>query len=142
MLIGAFMGIMFCGCPASVMQNDLGPLTVAKMDRDYSEYAYYWNYPGDSVHVLRRINKGAIEPLLDSFYIIGFGSSAFDKIVFTSRLGNEIISGESILLETDSIIDDNPFKEIYEYDDDGRQDKKKLRDVIKNKEFDKLTRLK
>ena len=140
MLIGAFMGVMLCGCPG--FQNDQGPLIVAKMDRDYSEYAYYWNYPEDSIHLLKKVNDGAIEPLLDSFYLIGFGSAAFDKIVFTSRLGNEIVIGESVLLPTDSIIDDNPFKEIYEFYDDGEQDKKKLRNIIKNKEFDRLTRIK
>ncbi len=140
MLIAASMSVMLCGCPG--IQNDQEPLTVAKMNRDYSEYAYYWNYPEDSVHVLRKVNEGAIEPLLDSFYLIGFGSAAFDKIVFTSRLGCEIVSGESIFLSTDSIIDDDPFKEIYEYDDDGKQDKKKLKNIIRNKEFDRLTRIK
>ena len=80
--------------------------------------------------------------MLDSFYIIGFGSAAFDKIVFTSRLGCNIVSGESIFLSTDSIIDDDPFKEIYEYDDDGKQDKKKLKDILKNQEFNRLTRIK
>ena len=131
---------MLCSCPG--IQDDQGPLTVAKMDRDYSEYAYYWNYPEDSINLLKKVNDGAIEPLLDSFYLIGFGSAAFDKIVFTSRLGNEIVIGESVLLPTDSIIDDNPFKEIYEFYDDGEQDKKKLRNIIKNKEFERLTRIK
>ena len=140
MLIAASMSVMLCSCPG--IQNDQGPLTVAKMNRDYSEYAYYWNYPEDSVHVLRKVNEGAIEPLLDSFYLIGFGSAAFDKIVFTSRLGCNIVSGESIFLSTDSIIDDDPFKEIYEYDDDGKQDKKKLKNIIRNKEFNRLTRIK
>ena len=138
MLTAASMSVMLCGCPG--IQNDQGPLTVAKMDRDYSEYAYYMKC--DPKHTLSKVCDWSIEYVSDSFYLIGFGSAAFDKIVFTSRLGCNIVSGESIFLSTDSIIDDDPFKEIYEYDDDGKQDKKKLKNIIRNKEFNRLTRIK
>lgn len=140
MLIGAFMGIMFCGCPASVMQNDLGPLYVAKMDRDYSEYAFYMKNLSDKR--LSKVYDGTIEYVSDSFYIVGWSPSACEKIVFVSRLGKDIESGKTYLQPTDSIINDDPFKEIYEYDDDGEQDKKKLRNIIRNKEFEKLNRIK
>ena len=140
-LIGAFMGVMLCGCPG--IQDDQGPLTVAKMDRDYSEYAYYIkNIKNDLSDKLFCVHDGTIEHVVDSFYIIGWSISACENMVFVSRLGKDIESGKTFLQSTDSIIDDDPFKEIYEYDDDGKQDKKKLRNIIKNKEFDRLTRIK
>ena len=137
-LIGAFMGVMLCGCPG--FQNDQGPLIVAKMDRDYSEYAFYMR--SDQKHTLSKVYDGTVEYVSDSFYIVGWSSSACEEIIFISRLGKDIESGKTFLQSTDSIIDDDPFKEIYEYDDDGKQDKKKLRNIIKNKEFDRLTRIK
>jgi len=138
MLTAASMSVMLCGCPG--IQDDQGPLTVAKMDRDYSEYAYYIKC--DPKHTLSKVCDWSIEYVSDSFYIVGWSSSACEEIVFTSRLGKEVESGKTFLQSTDSIIDDDPFKEIYEYDDDGKQDKKKLKNIIRNKEFDRLTRIK
>ena len=138
MLIGAFMGVMLCSCPG--FQNDQGPLTVAKMDRDYSEYAYYRTT--DPKQTLTKVHESTIEHVVDSFYIVGWSSSACENMVFVSRLGKDVEDGKTFLQPTDSIIDDDPFKEIYEFYDDGKQDKKKLRNIIKNKEFDRLTRIK
>ena len=137
-LIGAFMGVMLCGCPG--FQNDQGPLTVAKMDRDYSEYAFYMR--SDQKHTLSKVYDGTVEYVSDSFYIVGWSSSACEEIIFISRLGKDIESGKTYLQSSDSIINDDPFIEIYEFYDDGKQDKKKLRNIIKNKEFDRLTRIK
>ena len=138
MLTAASMSVMLCGCPG--IQDDQGPLTVAKMDRDYSEYAFYMR--SDQKHTLSKVYDSTIEYVSDSFYIVGWSSSACQEIVFISRLGKDIESGKTFLQSSDSIIDDDPFIEIYEFYDDGGQDKKKLRNIIKNKEFDRLTRIK
>lgn len=138
MLTAASMSVMLCGCPG--IQDDQGPLTVAKMDRDYSEYAFYMR--SDQKHTLSKVYDSTIEYVSDSFYIVGWSSSACQEIVFISRLGKDIESGKTYLQSSDSIIDDDPFIEIYEFYDDGEQDKKKLRNIIKNKEFDRLTRIK
>ena len=110
------------------------------MDRDYSEYAFYMR--SDQKHTLSKVYDGTVEYVSDSFYIVGWSSSACEEIIFISRLGKDIESGKTYLQSSDSIINDDPFIEIYEFYDDGEQDKKKLRNIIKNKEFDRLTRIK
>lgn len=138
LLFGVFAFIGLCGCPESI-QGDQGPVTIVKMYRDYSEYAYY--YSSDSKGTLYRIHEGTIKHIEDFYYIIELSPIDCEKIVFISRFGKDIESGKTYMQSTDSVIDSNPFIEIYEYDE-GNHDIKKIRNIIKSSDLGKFKRIK
>ncbi|MCQ2189160.1 MAG: hypothetical protein MJZ00_04520 [Paludibacteraceae bacterium] len=107
--IGAFMGIVLCGCP-EIHQDNLGPVGfIVRMDTDYSQNIMALKF---SEHdYLVKCGYGHTIPLTNNYYYV---TDNYVSIVYT--IWNESECNDSIRSLNqigENIENEDPFVEVY-----------------------------
>ena len=107
-LIGAFMGIMLCGCPG--IQDDLGPVGyIVKMETDYSHNVMALKF---SAHdYLVKCGYEHTIPLTNNYYLI---TENYVSVVYTMWNESECSDTIKEMREIDEyVLNDDPYSEVY-----------------------------
>ena len=131
-LIGAFMGVMLCGCPG--IQDDLGPVGyIVKMKTDYSQNVIAEKLSEQSYMV--KCGYGHTIPLTNNYYYL---TENYASSVYTIWSVSECNDSISNLYEIDEyILNKDPYTEVYTLWEESRKDLIKRTDT---KNFKGLTK--